>query len=65
MAEQLPIPVGIQYILPPLSIDDGVLQQFSSELNDRLNELEKRFFVPRRHPRLFFNQSRMAPRKPR
>jgi len=65
MAEQLPTPVGIQHFLPPLAIDGDALQEFSREMNDRLRDLEKRFYQPRINPRLFFGQSRMASAKPR
>jgi hypothetical protein len=65
MAEQLPIPVGAPQFLPPLSIDGDALYEFSRDLNDRLRDLEHRFYQPRINPRLFFGQPRMAPAKPR
>ena len=65
MAEQLPASVGAPHFLPPLAIDGEALHEFSRDLNDRLRDLERRFYQPRINPRLFFGQSRMASAKPR
>lgn len=65
MAEQLPTPVSTPQFLPPLAIDGDALHEFSRDMSDRLRDLERRFYQPRIHPRLFFDQSRVAPAKPR
>jgi hypothetical protein len=65
MAEQLPLPAAPSNQLPPLAISDGALLKFSREMNTQLVSFIRQFAEPRRHPRVDFQLSRFAPRKPR